>query len=162
VYGGQNLQCEALKSLFKLPLCRDCPLLRVPKDVLLYLLSYCHPRDVLALAQTNRYLSQVCSSDRYWVSIFANLSSFFKQTNSIVWLENSENTEKLPAKEQVRRRIANQSQLLELRSSYLLNIKLVVVGDGATGKTCLLIAFVHNMFPQEYVSFVFCVLCFLL
>ena len=78
------------------------------------------------------------------------MDSFFN-VKSAHWIAGREIPSKSASyKEKCRARLVLDTKCM-IPKPGIINLKLVVVGDGAVGKTCLLIRYAEDRFPTDYV-----------
>ncbi len=106
----------------------------LPVDVLLLIFRLLSPPELLVLAQVDKALKRVASDDRLWVSVEKHLERHYP---SFVWVRGDDQEEKgLSCKARVYRRVARSlSTRTGEPSETHMDVKVVVVGDGAAGKT---------------------------
>jgi small GTP-binding protein len=161
VFGGLNLEQQAFSKLFKINVTKKCPILLLSPDALVTIFSLLHPRDLLNVAQVSKRFNRISSSDRLWKEIYENVDRYFI-TSSAQWIRGQRNLpEDLDLKVSYKEKcfaqtLPSEGNLLTFKGSgELLDLKLMVVGDGAVGKTSILITYIENRFPVEYVPTVF-------
>jgi hypothetical protein len=112
-------------------------------------LSFLGPPQLLIVAQVSRRMNEAASADRVWLPIARDLNRWFV---TVAWLRaaqpaRGEGAEE-SVKEQCRARVL--PRVMATGSKHVSkSMKLVLAGDGAVGKTSLLIRYTSNSFSKE-------------
>jgi hypothetical protein len=156
IFGGNNLDQYAFDSLFKIDLTKECLIKMLPADLSLLLFSYLEPPDLLKLAQVCKHFATLCSADRLWKPIYNNLDRWFTTAS---WMrsadvEHTGDASKMSYKLRCRAVVVPNLKDWKIKKAGLggmVNVKCVVVGDGAVGTLLLFCGF-----SAELVVVLFC------
>jgi Ras-related C3 botulinum toxin substrate 1 len=122
---------------------------QLPKDVLLYLLSFVAPPQLLVVAQVSRKMNAAASSDIVWRRAAAELSRWFD--GPVAWLDaTGSSTKQATVKGQCRARVLHRlvKREPEQRDRAPL-LRIVLVGDCGAGKASMLFRFMSELYPED-------------
>jgi hypothetical protein len=122
--------------------------------VLLHLITFLNPPQLLVVARVSRKMNEAASSDRLWRRFENKLSRWFL-VGFFAWVRDTPpgprdgKQQQDTAKERCRAQVLPRFDFVQGAPDLPVPLKIVAIGDGSTGKTSLLMRYSLNTFPTE-------------
>jgi hypothetical protein len=134
----------------------------VPKDVLIHVLSFLEPPQLLLVAQVSRKMNEAASSDRLWRCFENDLSRWFA-LGCVAWMRDAPDSSSGWKKKKKKKKKKNKRQDAVVKEQCRaqvfprfefaprapgdLPLKITLIGDGGTGKTCVVVRHTERVYP---------------